>query len=164
MACNAHSECPGVVQGCGRPGTGTKPSGCQDLTTNTDLECQDLDGDGEGICTQGPSDQNCTVASGHPQRGCSVDGDCGGGLGSCTSAPRNCFPTGGGTFQPSGTLDGTDTLIALGMADVPMNDVASPTLGAVFCVGPVGAASINNVAGLPGPGRVTIKGTAVGAP
>ena len=45
-----------------------------------------------------------------------------------------------------------------------MNDVSNPTLGAVFCVGPTGAASVNNVAGLPGPARITIKGTAVGVP
>ena len=45
-----------------------------------------------------------------------------------------------------------------------MNDTAQPTLAAVFCVAPTGSTSVNNVAGLPGPGRVTIRGTAVGAP
>ncbi len=137
-----------------------------DDTTIADrvMECADGDGDGEGQCTIGPIDQNCTVASGHAQRGCTADSDCGGGGGSCGSAARGCFLTGGGTFQPSGQNDGTDTLIAVGMEDAPMNDVAQPTLGAVFCVAPTGAGAVNNVAGLPGPGRVTIRGTATGLP
>lgn len=103
------------------------------------------------------------MASGHAQRGCTADADCGGGAGSCESANRLCFLTGGGTFQAN-ALDGTDTLIAVGQEDPPMNDVSNPTLGAVFCVGPTGSSSVNNVAGLPGPGRVTIKGTALGLP
>jgi hypothetical protein len=50
------------------------------------------------------------------------------------------------------------------MEDTPMNDVSHPTLGAVFCVSPTTAGAVNSVAGLPGPGRVTIKGTALGLP
>jgi hypothetical protein len=60
--------------------------------------------------------------------------------------------------------NGTGTLVANGMEDPPMNDISNPTLGAVFCVGPTGSTSINNVSGLPGPGRVTIRGTATGLP
>jgi hypothetical protein len=60
--------------------------------------------------------------------------------------------------------NGTNTLIAVGMEDPPVADVSHPTLGAVFCVAPTGCTAVNNVAGLPGPGRVTIKGTAVGKP
>ncbi|MCC6766629.1 MAG: hypothetical protein IT293_18380 [Deltaproteobacteria bacterium] len=160
-ACNANSECPGGV--CARPGEPTKPAACLDDTSTSALDCTDGDADGEGECPNGPTDQNCSVASGHAQRGCLSDVDCGGGGGSCQVAQRKCFLTGGGTFQPS-ALDGTDTLVAVGMADAPMNDVAQPTLGAVFCVGPTGASAVNNVAGLPGPGRVTIRGTAAGAP
>jgi hypothetical protein len=132
------------------------------------MECADgadgSVGDNEGGCTIGPIDQNCTVASGHGQRGCTTDADCGGGVGSCATFNRKCFLTGGGTFQPSGTTDGTDTLIAVGMADPPMNDVSVPTLASIFCVAPTGSSSVNNVAGLPGPGRVTIRGTATGLP
>jgi hypothetical protein len=73
------------------------------------------------------------------------------------------LPTGGGTFNAAAE-QGSDTLIAVGIADVPMNDVSHPTLGAVFCVGPTSASAINNVAGLPGPARVTIAGTATGLP
>jgi hypothetical protein len=50
------------------------------------------------------------------------------------------------------------------MADVPMADTSHPTLGSVFCVGPTSLTSVNNASGLPGPGRVTIKGRALGLP
>ena len=166
--CTSVTACPGGGL-CARPGEPTRPSACLDDTSggNTVHDCVDGDGDGEGECTQGPITQNCSVASGHAQRGCTGDADCGGAPGSCQSANRLCFLTGGGTFQPpvAGTgKDGTDTLIAVGMEDTPMNDVSNPTLGAVFCVGPTGSSSVNNVAGLPGPGRVTIRGTATGLP
>jgi hypothetical protein len=163
-ACNAASECPS--SSCGRPGEATKPSGCLDDTTipDRDFECSDPDGNNEGQCTIGPVDNTCSVASGHAQRGCLNDADCGGGAGSCESVPRGCFLTGGGTFQASGQNDGSDTLTSIGEPDPPVNDVAHPTLAAVFCIGPTGAAAINNVAGLPGPGRVTLRGTALGLP
>jgi hypothetical protein len=154
---------------CARSGEATRPAACLDNTAangnpNSVFECADGDADGEGECTNGPTDKNCSLASGHAQRGCLGDADCGGAPGSCQVFPRGCFLTGGGTFQPAGTLDGSDTLTAVGEADPPVNDVSNPTLGAVFCVGPTGSSSINNVAGLPGPARVTIKGTAQGLP
>jgi hypothetical protein len=165
--CTSNTGCPGGA--CGRPGgTPTAPSGCSDDTTVADrvMECADPDGDGEGECTIGPTDQNCTVASGHAQRGCTGDADCGGGVGTCESVQRRCFLTGGGTadISPSGTSDGTNTLTAIGAADPPVNDVSHPTLAAVFCVGPTGLPAVNSVAGLPGPGRTTLRGTALGLP
>ncbi|MCC6850456.1 MAG: hypothetical protein IT294_18355 [Deltaproteobacteria bacterium] len=167
--CTNVAECPGTGTACARPGEPTRPAACLDNTAangnpNRVFECTDGDANGEGECTNGPTDQNCSLASGHAQRGCLADGDCGGAAGSCQVAPRGCFLTGGGTFQAAGKMDGTDTLIAVGMEDTPMNDTSHPTLGAVFCVGPTGSSSINNVAGLPGPGRVTIRGTAKGLP
>jgi hypothetical protein len=48
--------------------------------------------------------------------------------------------------------------------ETPVHDVSHPTLGAVFCVAPTRSSSLNTVAGLPGPARVTIKGTATGHP
>jgi hypothetical protein len=172
-ACTTNTQCPGsscsadatafCAPGggiCGRPGEPTKPSACLDDTTTVGvLDCSDFNADGEGECTSGPITQHCSVASGHAQRGCTVDGDCGGGLGSCVSENRQCFLTGGFSGK-----NGTNTLIAIGMEDTPVNDVSHPTLGAVFCVGPTGLAAVNNVAGLPGPGRVTIRGTATGRP
>jgi hypothetical protein len=167
--CSGASSCPSGA--CGRAGEPTKPSACLEGTANPDnnIDCVDR-GDGEGECVSGPLTSACSVASGHAQRGCLSDGDCGdtpgsGAPGSCETTNRLCFLTGGGSFQPPVIgLIGTDTLIAAGMEDTPMNDVARPTLGAVFCVGPTGAPAVNNVAGLPGPGRVTIRGTALGLP
>jgi hypothetical protein len=163
--CAATSACPGAGI-CGRPGAAAAPSACLDDTATVGvLDCIDGNGDGEGECSQGPVDTTCSVASGHAQRGCTTDADCGGGVSSCVSSNRLCFLTGGFTGNtPATTQNGTNTLVAVGMADVPMNDIAVPTLGAVFCVAPTGAAAVNNVAGLPGPARVTIKGTAVGLP
>jgi hypothetical protein len=164
-ACSSSTSCPGGS--CGRAGEPTKPSACLDDTTMVDnnLDCVDFDSDGEGECTSGPLTSACSVASGHAQRGCLNDGDCGGGPGSCESTNRLCFLTGGGSFQPPvAGLIGTDTLIAVGMEDTPVRDVSNPVLGSVFCVGPTGAPAVNNVAGLPGPGRVTLTGTAVGHP
>ena len=168
VACNNNSECPGVAQGCGRPGEPTKPSACSDNTSihgfpNNHFDCSDQDLDGVGECEDGPNDGNCSLASGHAQRGCTGGSevvDCG-GPGTCISAPRKCFLTGGGAASNN---PGSDTLIAVGMADTPMGDVSNPTLGAVFCVAPTTASAINKVAGLPGPSRITIKGTAVGHP
>jgi hypothetical protein len=163
--CSSATSCPSGS--CGRAGEPTKPSACLDDTTSVDnnLDCVDFNSDGEGECTAGPLTSACSVASGHAQRGCLTDADCGGSPGSCESTNRLCFLTGGGSFQPpQAGLIGTDTLIAVGMEDPPMNDVSNPTLGAVFCVGPTGAPAVNNVAGLPGPGRVTLAGTATGRP
>jgi hypothetical protein len=162
-ACSNNSECPS--SSCAVPGEPTKPSGCLDDTTtvNTVLECGP-GGDGDGVCTIGPIDQTCSLASGHAQRGCLNDAACGGGVNSCESNPRRCFETGGGNFNVGFHNTGTNTLTAIGMEDTPMADTSHPTLGAVFCVGPTGSSSINNVAGLPGPSRITIKGTAVAHP
>ena len=50
------------------------------------------------------------------------------------------------------------------MVDTPVHDTAVPTLGSVFCVAPTGMAAVNNVAGLPGPGRLTLEGDATARP
>jgi hypothetical protein len=140
------------------PGQATAPSSC-DSNGDATLDCVEDGTSSEGTCTLGPIDNNCSAASGHSQRGCLDDSECGGGLNSCLSANRRCFLTGGLAAEI-----GSNTLTAQGMADPPAGDVSNPTLGAVFCIGPTGASSINNVAGLPGPGRVTIAGTAEGLP
>jgi hypothetical protein len=159
-ACTTNSECAGGGI-CNRPGEPTKPSACLDNTTTVNvLDCTDTAPvDGEGECTMGPITTTCSVASGHGQRGCLGNGDCGGAAGSCEAASRACLLTGGFT----GKL-GTNTLVANGVEDPPTRDTSSPTLGTVFCIGPTGSSSVNNVAGLPGPGRLTLTGLAVGHP
>ncbi|MCC6846977.1 MAG: hypothetical protein IT294_00650 [Deltaproteobacteria bacterium] len=43
-------------------------------------------------------------------------------------------------------------------------DVSAPALASVFCVAPTGSATVNAVAGLPGPGRMTVRGRAAAHP
>jgi hypothetical protein len=126
--------------------------------------CGDDDGDGVGECLLGPDDSHCTVASGHAQRGCLSDGECGGGPNTCEVTRRRCFPTGSGSFQPGPSFVGTDTLVAHGVTDPPTAGISAPTLASVFCVGPTGSSPLNNAAGLPGPVRLTIGGRMVEHP
>jgi hypothetical protein len=184
--CASATACASGI--CDRPGEPTKPSACvDDPSTVGILDCLDPDGDGEGACKGAPIDNNCSVASGHAQRGCLSDADCqpSGCVGCCLSANRPCFLTGGfsgvcvggtnngfsgctvATQCPGGTcavVNGTNTLTAVGVPDLPMADTSNPTIAAVFCIGPTSAAAINGVSGLPGPGRTTIKGASVGRP
>ncbi len=161
-ACSSNTECPGVTGACLRPGVPTQPAACFDDSTSPGSPyCLDADGDGIGVCDLGPNDPRCTVASGHGQRFCATQDDCGGGAGTCAIAPRSCFLTGGGSFQPAPQLIGTDTLVAVGMEDAPVGDVSHPILGGVFCVAPSGLAAFNVVTGLPGPARSILQGRLV---
>jgi len=154
-ACTTASECP--LGFCGRPGEPARPDACLDDSVNPGTaDCVDGDGDGEGACVNGPLYTSCSPP--HSQRGCSSDADC--TPGTCEATDRLCFPTGGGV--PSDP--GTGNVLAIGVADVPVHDVASPILGSVYCIAPTGAASVNAVGGLPGPGRLTLQGTASARP
>jgi hypothetical protein len=158
-ACSANSACPAGI--CTRPGEPTKPNACLD-DSFTGIYCLDPDSDGEGECAAGPMDDTCSLASGHAQRGCNTDAQCGGGVGSCESNNRKCFLTGGGSANVSTHFYfGTDSLVANGVEDPP---VADPTLGSVFCVGPTAASALNNVTGLPGPARLTVTEHVVALP
>jgi hypothetical protein len=116
-------------------------------------------GDGMGECPELPT-FTCAASSGHPQRWCTADQDCCDDPpgcvvdpvtpGECQEGRRSCF------------LDGAIT--AAGVADQPASDVSGPTLAAVFCVPPTGSSSLNALAGLPGPGRLLTKGTAIDRP
>lgn len=156
--CTASSQCPSST--CARPGTQTAPTGCiEDYTQDGMVACVAQNGTDEGECVVGPTDQVCSLASGHGQRGCTTDGDCGGATGACESNARKCFLTGAGTFSQYPWQPGTDTLVAAGMASPPVGGVAHPTLASVLCVPPVGSVPMNTVAGLPGPARLTVKTT-----
>jgi hypothetical protein len=73
----------------------------------------------------------------------------------CVFAALECF-------LDNGTVG--NSIDAFGSPDVPVNDTARPTLASAFCIQPTGAAAINVAAGLPGPGRVTLVGDAMGLP
>ncbi|MEO6028809.1 MAG: hypothetical protein ABIR79_18240, partial [Candidatus Binatia bacterium] len=118
--CTSSAVCTGGGL-CGKAGEPSKPTACLDDTSTVGvLDCTDTAPvDQEGECSAGPVTKTCSVASGHGQRACGSDGDCGGGAGSCVAANRGCFLTGGFTGKI-----GTNTLIAEGVEDPPVNDVS----------------------------------------
>jgi hypothetical protein len=136
--CSATSECP--ASDCQRPGQATKPNGCVDDTAvaGDGTICADAGGN-EGYCSEGPTDNNC--APPEQFRGCtSVNAatDCP-LTGVCLSAPRPCF-----------------------LSTVTRTGTPGPTGGAyagTFCISPTTAASVNNVAGLPGLGALILPYT-----
>ena len=74
--------------------------------------------------------------------------------GDCVISNRLCFLDNG--------VGGS--IVATGAADPPTNDTSDPTLAAVFCIAPTSLPAVNAAAGLPGPARVRLKGTATGSP
>ena len=120
------------------------------------LDCVDTAPvDGEGLCVIGPVDNHCSIASGHPQRGCLNDVDCGGGLNSCETSYRICYPDNG---VIGGSVD------VAGASTPPVGNTSDPTnIAALLCVAPTAIASVNDVGGFPGlareiyPGRIDLR-------
>ena len=161
--CSTGSDCPPASH-CGRPGEPTRPNACEyddSLTPSDGTLCVDTApvGDGEGECSQLPSDSMCSIET---FRFCLGDFD-------CTPGPScpNCLP--GQTclvnarqracFLNNGLLGGSDSVT--GVADATCGSAAHPTVGAFFCVPPVGSIPMNFATGLPGLGRVRVPLTAV---
>ncbi len=152
--CSGASACPGGGN-CSKPGQPTYPNPCVDdsLIPGDGSICQDI-GNNEGVCPELPATQRCSI---NTYRTCLSNADCvcpGCAPGQiCAPAPTLCFPLNGNdgeTLSVSGSPDPTCG-----------DDVATPTLSALFCVGPVTPPAVNIAGGLPGPGRVRIPGTAV---
>ena len=134
--CSTNSQCASGI--CNRPGTPTQRNACLG-------ECEPNPGDpsnpNEGICPDGPIDQTCSL---EPYRGCTSDVDCNpapsGNCGDCLpnqvcqSSLRQCF---------------LDPIVRVGTPGTRDSVIA-----ATFCLPPTRSDSINNVAGLPGPGAV----------
>jgi hypothetical protein len=179
--CTTGTQCPGGGS-CTIPGTPTASNACLPPDGAPD-GCQPVGGN-RGACVDGPSDNNCAAPEQH--RGCTSGVDCP-VTATCVSKQRECFldmglisgapgsaDCAGGSNEgasctgdsecPGGACQKRGELIAQGAADPPMNDSSHPTLAAVFCIGPTGAAAVNNVAGLPGPARLTLRGIAQGSP
>ena len=135
--CSANSQCASGI--CNRPGTPTQVNAC--LGGVCDANPSDPSGPNEGICSQGPVDQSCSLES---YRGCTGVADCNpppaGNCAdclpnqTCNSHLRQCFLD---PIVRTGTPGTRDSVIA-----------------ATFCLPPTRSDSINNVAGLPGPGAV----------
>jgi len=152
-ACVTNTECPSGGL-CGVPGEPSKPSGCLDDTNTVGLDCTDTAPvDGEGECLTGPVSKTCTIASGHPQRGCSIDADCGGMLGSCLLENRKCYPD-------LGLVGGS--LAVSGVATPPAGNTSDPTdLSALTCLRPTSSGAVNSVGGFPGVVRGSYPGRAI---
>jgi hypothetical protein len=150
--CSASSECPGGSCAAGN----------------------------EGTCAGGPFDQFCSPHA--TFRGCATDAQCatdnacvgGGNAGAKCSVASEC-PSGscqsklGGTPETcaigkfrdcfdSGNIG--ESVVASGHVDVPVNHQSDPTLAALFCIGPTTSGSVNAAAGIPGLGRLELKGHA----
>ncbi len=150
VGCTSPTHCPGGF--CGTDGEPTKPMSCLDDSSPVGFCVDTVPVDGEGECQLGPLTKRCSDASGHAQRNCNIDADCGGLPGSCEARNRMCFLTGIEGY-------GTGTLVANGAPSVPVANVASPTLGSVYCVPSSGAPVIDATRGFPGPARLTAKAT-----
>ena len=152
-ACTAASACPDGGL-CARPGVSSQPHSCLDNTITPGPACVDTAPvDGEGECGDGPIDNSCSVASGHPQRGCVNDADCGGLVDSCETTYRKCY-------LDQGAIGGS--ISVTGVATPPVGNTSDPTsLGVLSCLAPTAALSVNSVGGFPGlargfyPGRMT---------
>jgi len=166
-ACSADSECPSAL--CNTIGEPTKPNGClggicSPVTAN------------EGECAAGPVSEFCSgttiecssntdcagltsCAGGtHDGQVCHGAPDCPGGA--CGPAP--CVGQARKCYLDNGVIGGS--IDAFGMASVPVNDAADPTLASLFCLRPVASSSINSAAGLPGLARLELMGHVQGQP
>jgi hypothetical protein len=137
------TECPGGA--CGVPGQSSAPNACDDgVCSATAADANN------GECAGGPFDRFCVPHD--TFRACSSDID-------CTFAGDTCA---GGKNRPcfldNGAVGGAVT--APGRADVPVNGVAHPELGSLFCIAPTSSSAVNSAAGLPGLGRISLNGTA----
>jgi hypothetical protein len=143
--CTSNANCTGGS--CGRPGQTTQPNACAGA-------CEDTapTGDNEGQCVDGPVVQSC--APPEQYKGCVGDSDCP-LTNTCQSALRECY-------LDNGDIGGV--LRADGAASPPVNDVSTPLLASIFCVGPTTSSSVNAASGLPGPSRLTLRGTANARP
>jgi len=150
-SCVTDAECGGT---CGRPGEATKPHSC-----STNCVAGGGGGGNDGMCQLSPSDQNCSIETFRSCTGdtqCQTAGcaDCAPGQ-TCVTKRRECF-------RDNGAMGGSTS--ASGVENTPVNDTSTPTLASLFCIAPTGSAAVNNVAGLPGLGRLKLKGTARGLP
>ncbi len=147
VPCAVNSECPGGA--CGRFGKATQPNECSDGMCSANTP-PDNDSANEGVCEAGPFEQFCAIQT---YRGCASDTDCPAPGDSCTNGRfRECFTDNGVTGA---------SVIAQGQPDPPVNNVAHPKLGGLFCIPPTTADAVNAVAGLPGLGRLTLPGTGI---
>ena len=144
--CTVGSQCQSGS--CNRPGQPTQPNAC------LGAGCQDTApvGDNEGQCVDGPIIRTC--APPEQYKGCAAASDCP-LTHDCRSSLRECF-------LDNGDIGGV--LRADGEASAPIDSVSTPRLASIFCIAPTVSESVNAVSGLPGPARLTLRGTATARP
>jgi hypothetical protein len=150
VPCRDNTDCPGLGT-CGfTAGSPASPNACiDDTAVPGDGTLCAATGGGEGSCTEGPIDQNCVIQT---HKGCITDADCNAVAGdTCGSKNRECF-------LDNGLVGGQ--VAATGSTTVPERNASRPTFASAFCIAPTGSAAVNNVAGLPGPGRLQLGGVA----
>ena len=154
---------------CGRPGEPTKPNACGNG------QCISGGGADDGQCSVAPNDNLCSVET---FRSCTTNAncrppgeggscaDCAPGMQTCGVKRRECLfdldECSGTTQTCTGTPTSNRTITANGMEETPVNDVSHPTLASLFCIGPTGSSAVNGVGGLPGLGKIKLRGTARG--
>jgi hypothetical protein len=153
--CNSSTQCPGSA--CNIPGAATAPNQCDlgsgDCSNPTPGDNSPPTSPTDFICMSGPFEQFCGPTE--TFRGCGSDTDCQFPGDTCSVGRfRECFDNG---------LIG-DTVTARGVQSTPVNDASTPTLAALFCVGPTTASAVNTAAGLPGLGKLELPGDASGLP
>jgi hypothetical protein len=155
--CTAPSDCTGGP--CGSLGQPTQPNQCTP-TPNCTAKVGDTGTIDEGECATGPFDGKCSIET---FRGCTLNANCipfedGGTCAGCLPGqvcnfgPRECF-------MDDGTVGGMAQV--QGSADAGCGNIAKPTFGTLFCIGPVGNTAVNSSAGLPGLGRLHLPVEAV---
>ncbi len=134
--------------GAGGTGAATAPNACVDEFDTEGVDesiCAPVSGKpNEGQCPGQPIDQNCEHDT---FRGCSSNADCTFPDDKCITVPRPCFLDNG--------IVG-NSVSAVGVPDKPVNGESDPTFASIFCIPFTGRASVDAVAGLPGPGRIEL--------
>jgi hypothetical protein len=150
IGCDHDADCAAVAAGTctNNAGEPRKPNACVDDTAIPgDGTICTVDGGGEGHCAEGPPNQHCHIET---FRGCTMPADCPAAGDSCDADIRDCFPGSGNGIG--------DSVTAVGSHEGPRNHAGVQTFGSVFCAAHTSAAAVNSVAGLPGPGRLALKG------
>jgi hypothetical protein len=113
--------------------------------------CRDVNNLGTG-CFQGDPNGACPVPGGSPVK-CNTNAD-------CNSNYPDCMQRNAGAFGPAG--GGAHTITATGSPAGNMADGAphASTLASIFCIQPTFNATVDAAGDLPGPGAVTLSGTA----
>jgi hypothetical protein len=151
---NLSNDCPPGGQQGSKTGTVTV---ILPVTTGTDSRT--------GRCPGQPKDDQCGTFSAACTVDCTGTTDVKGGMNQwcCSDSGHTpCFPTASNSGEPNHAITRTGSPV---VPQPPWPDPTYPKTGtdaktvATFCIASSGGATIDQVAGLPGPGAVTFNGT-----